>query len=70
VDTVVGHFFDFLCDIWVVVLCSRYLGSVKGEARNLLWAAYVEGEVGTEAFDELVVAFGGGCNNLIPRKLG
>jgi hypothetical protein len=57
VDAVVGCFFDFLCDIWVVVLCSRYLVSAKSETRDLSWVAYVEGEVGTKAFHELVVPF-------------
>ena len=34
VDAVVGRFFDFLCNVWVVVLCPRYLVSAKSEARD------------------------------------
>ena len=69
VNTVVGGCFHVFCDVWVIVLHSRYLGSVKGEVRDRWWVTHIEDEVGTETFDELVVALGGGRDNLVTRKL-
>ena len=70
VDAVVSGFFHVLYDVGVVVLYSRRSKSVKRKTRGRRWTAHVEGEIGTKALDELVVAFGSGRNNLVPRKLG
>ena len=68
-DVVVCGLFDVLHDVGIVILRPRCLKSLKSKMRGRGLVAHVKDNVGSKAPDELMVAFGSGCNDLIPRKL-